>query len=101
MKTELELQIWLASQLPEELEYVHGERGDYFYWRHPKSVAVTPREWDYICRRVEEKLTRDQCHQYHDLLRDECNGPKAEMQAERWTFHKPWQDRAAALMKVL
>lgn len=96
----LPLQLFLAGQLPEEIEYVNGEKGDYFYWRYPRSVSITPREWDYIVRMVEEKLIKTQSrkdqyiHEIDKLVQD-----RNRVDIWKW-FTASWKTRASALMKI-
>ena len=66
--TELQLQLWLAKQLPEELVIIDWRDSScrcLIAWKG--SGQVTPREWDYIVRLVEERLTDQQWHMYSVL----------------------------------
>lgn len=87
--SELELQLFLAKELEGEIGY--SKVVEYFYWKTDTvpNTYVTPREWDYIVRRVEEKLTDEQ---------------RAEYGVKLWTRHwcgSPWSTSAIALRKVL
>lgn len=115
----LPLQLWLSKQLPEEIE-IHNEpdaeENGYwglFHWRDG-SGSIHETSWDYIVRRVEEKLTQDPRfkHNYGVTLALEV------LRAENAYFDEstkepilngfgfcdiallPWPTRTIALMKM-
>lgn len=60
--TDLELQLWLAKQLPDEI-VIYNVVTVTFAWIDG-NYSVTTREWDHIVRLVEEKLTDEQWGEY-------------------------------------
>lgn len=87
--TELDLQLFLAKQLPEEIAENPLYKG-VFVWKDERWPAcwsvVTPREWDYVTTRVaREKLYRRQKEEFIDMT----------------TTLDLWETRAIALMKLL
>ena len=105
--TDLPLQLFLAKQLPEEIEIqrvpVWNHKEPQFYWKDAVGGYVTPREWDYIVRSVEENLTIEQSSLYWVKLHKEA---EADANSGHWLDLKavgmaPWQTRAEALKKVL
>lgn len=97
--SDLELQLWLAKQLPKEVEYDPTETTP-FWWREDQYRFVTPREWDYIVRRVEEKLTDDEAGEYVEVL-TELSGADVEAGSPSFVaYFTSWQTRTIALMKV-
>lgn len=102
----LPLQLFLAKQLPEEIG-IYGQTGK-FTWRGQSSVGciaafVTPREWDYVARMVEEKLTEEQKERYLHKLQALQDGlfDKPFSALLWWTATAPWSTRTIALMKEL
>lgn len=97
--TDLQLQLWLTRQLPEEIEEGIGYG---FFWIVKSSQfpgpRVTPREWDYIVRKVEEKLTNEDLYLYTSYL---CEGAEDYTSAFRLQFLASWQTRTIALSKTL
>jgi hypothetical protein len=94
--TELYLKVFLAKQLPEEIEIFANL--NFFWIKGNLSVTarVTPREWDYIVRRVEDNLTEEQQEQYTLLVHSLVgNSPFW------WAIlHASWQTRAKALQHI-
>lgn len=101
--TELELQLWLAKQSD---DFHYNEASELFWWNKPefdgeRAPWVTFREWDYIVRRVEEKVENVSVY-YLKELRSLLGIPEA------WNLEgciykiatAPWPTRTIALMKV-
>lgn len=107
--SDLDLQLFLAKQLPEEIGYLPPSNPPawpaQFYWRESDIVfgtEVTPREWDYIVRCVEEKLTPSQRELYWFHLCEElqsCHIMSTALIVDAITCS--WQIRARALMQIL
>lgn len=100
----LPLQLWLAKQLPEEISYLR----DRFIWIDKGWVAnvfVTPREWDYIVQRVEDKVDIDAYAKalFLEVTKIEC-GKSENVCMNWWTLKRvttaPWPTRTIALMKL-
>ena len=106
---DLELQRWLASQLPEEImprnthggrEFIEPEAVAFSWWSDGKSV--TPREWDRVARMVEAKLTNEQLLEYDRHLESECWHVDGEFNDGRLSLIRAtWQQRTRALKGVL
>lgn len=109
--TELELQLWLASQLPEEIcprnehggrEFVESDAMKFAWW--DTGCIVTSREWPYVVSRVEEKLTELQRNQFVEHLIDLQRIGNEEVDGYTAAFlliHATWQTKSEALMKVI
>lgn len=112
MKTDDQtLQLWLAKQLPEEIyiedagifactldEALSVTPNIRYLWKTTELIRdwypVTPREWDYIARRVEEKLAAEEFQQYWWEL---CMAVKGNLQT---VCRSDWQTRTILMMKV-
>ncbi len=107
-ENELELKLFLQSQIPDEIvirDYWVGtprEGSNLIFFKTSNGEKVTDREWLEIARRVEEKLTHAQCYTYNSaLINEKPLRPEVDHESEKWTWHAPWQTRAKALRKVL
>jgi hypothetical protein len=94
--TDLELQLFLAREYGAEIRIERWKYELYFHWTdqledNGLQREVSPREWDYICRKVEEKLTDEQKLEYRNsLCMNNFN-----------VIFLSWTDRAIALRKVM
>lgn len=107
----LQLQIALANELPELLTIVPGGSGIEpeidFYWldsEFPHDGLVTPREWDWIVRECEKKLTEKQKELY--LLKLERiattgYGDLSHNDIDYLTVHATAAQRAEAFLRTL
>lgn len=97
--TDISLQLFLAKELEEEIE-IHKDGG--FAWSELRLETwpiprVTPREWDYVVRKVEERLTTSMMrgaymrHLWNPLRED----------SDFFSATASWQARAMALAKTL
>jgi len=98
--TDLELQLALAKELPEEIIINNGGQ---FYWRARNSETcirplVTPREWDWIVRECEKKLDESQWHVYDENV---CELYITGVTQIFMLLHAPWQTRAIAYFKTI
>lgn len=105
----LPLQLWLAKQLPQEIEIrdePQGKVSSFYKDEHRFDSSwsiVTPREWDYIVRRVEGKLMKEQQGNYVNEIIDLLEIEFGDCGFERAKFlitTAPWPTRTIALMKV-
>lgn len=107
--SDLDLQLALAEELP-ELLHIHqynttGALEDIvtdIEWVKDDYI-VTPREWDWIVREVEKKLTEEQ---QLDFMLHLCEGTKTHSDLGKWTvcdrlLTAPWQTRAIAYFKTI
>ena len=108
--TDLKLQRWLASQLPEEIRFRQGEsrRGyetsDAFFWvKGPKdrpNEKVTPREWLHVVSLVEAKLADEQLTKVAVKI-FKLPETQSIIGGSATLFRSTWQQRTRALMEVL
>lgn len=100
--TEIELKQFLASRLPETIEFdKHFER---FHWRNDSQGVIWPEikdtEWHHVVGLVEGQLSEDQLYSYGDtiikLLPKEIKGGILD-----FAIITKWPTRATALMEVL
>lgn len=105
MKTpsDLQLQLWLAKQLPEEIhtnpEDLNAAR---FVWRKTSRGPVDETSWDYIVRRVEEKLTDEQFTTYlHELWKVLGRPLHEKFSPTRDLWKSDYRPRAIALSQTL
>ena len=54
--TDLQLQLFLAKELPELIEIIIDEGIELIQWNDTVRL-VTPREWDWVVKEVEKKLS--------------------------------------------
>ena len=114
--TDLSLQLFLAKQLPEEIE-IGGLAAPweepYFRWKLEPAIPVTPREWDYIVRRVEDRFLvgLPRISTYISILETLTYWKPRYIEAEDGKQYlvgscyfscitAPWQTRARALQQV-
>lgn len=115
--TDLELQLWLAARLPEQLQ-VFQTADKSVWWIYPYGTGpVKDTEWDYIVRRIEQGLS-DYCGENgeHDsqreqfalaLLRQVATWPDnfhwgSQCDADFYKVaNASWQQRARALTATL
>ena len=107
---DLELQRWLASQLPELIE-THSTGPDEctFIWAgedngNGEAAQVTDREWDRVVRMVEAKLrTATQQNKYQAAAAEICweDHDRSDNQVVFNQLTATWQQRTRALMEVL
>jgi len=101
---ESKLQLFLAHQLPDVLDYnaQMASRGlPDFKWKHSNKsdmfddwFSVTDQEWLHICHLIEASLAADERDDYyytHLHKKDEDHS---------WTVSAPWQLRAEMLARV-
>lgn len=109
--TNLQLQLFLAQQLPEEIKaHKHQCRIKSCSLLHAPfdikwkniggGASVTPREWDYVVRRVEEKLTDEQYAEYTARL-EEKYYIATKGRSAKGSICAPWAARAITLSQTL
>ena len=86
----LPLQLFLAKQLPEEIEILSPDLGVTWFRKRVNQQIIDPWMWDYIVRRVEEKLSLSDKIVYCTKL--QTLAPPA---------FAPWPTRALALQSIL
>jgi len=97
----LPLQLFLAKQLTGIVPITEPETNTvvYFRWANEPHDKLTPREWDYVCRRIEEKLTFSQQVDYVREIAGRWDESGHVM--NEWALvTAPWPTRTIALMKV-
>jgi len=94
MTTDLDRQLFLAKQLPEEL-YLLDEDGPNVFWKDTNKI-VTPREWLHVVSLVEAKLTDNQ----HTVFRNYLEQHFPYGRTGR-AVSASWQVRTDALMEVM
>lgn len=102
--TDLELQIWLAEQLSEDIKQAarySDENGPFagtFVWLRGylerKLQTVTPHEWLHITHEVIKKLTWEQKSKMNDILYDITPEDKC-------MWENDWQTLAAAYFMTI
>ena len=112
MKTDIELQIWLAKQLPEliKTDYIPATlwamAHTSFIWLDGinDGMIVLPREWRSIVEDVEKTLNYDESLMYVSRLEAElrlfARKPTQEQRLKFELISATWQQRATALMMV-
>lgn len=109
--SDVELKLWLAKRLPEEIEVVEvywhpgysGSprmavwKGEYDESDYEYPILVNEREWYYVVRMVEEKLDTQQKYKYTDE-RIKLNELR---ETNDCTILDSWQEKAVALRNVL
>lgn len=108
--TDLQLKEFLARQLPEEIE-VKPWSGIFpvsFYWRDTGGLfdhggrRVDETSWDYVVRRVEEKLTDEQFTTYlHELWKVLGRPLHEKFSPTRDLWRSAYQPRTIALSQTL
>jgi len=99
--SELSLQLFLAKELPELLEVpIDKQEKKANPWPRWKEtgIYVNPREWDWIVREVEKRLTDEQRGRYIWLLTLGAHKPTT---SSILVLRASWQTRAIALAKTL
>lgn len=87
--TDLELQLWLAEELPQDIK-VHVWRAiqDTFEWRGAGGL-IREREWYYITHEVIKKLSWEQKSKMNDILYEITP-------ADKCMWENDWQTLAVA-----
>ena len=118
MNAELELQMFLASRLPEKIEFIPANNTDeldandaVFIWRDGSDESgiyneIADTEWLAICAMVEEGLSEEQWYRYGLALRKFWNKNKTATELVALPYpwfliHASWPQRAQALKEVL
>ena len=112
------MKLAVASLLPDKIAIRDPEKGveldqeillpggPIAVWRDT-AKKVADREWLHVCWLAERTLTREECHEYHDALRNletaplcrECHEGKRPW-AERWTFNVGWEFKIEHICRV-
>ena len=92
MKTDLDRKVFLASKLPEVIEF---DEDCFWFEDTPYATPVTEREWDWVVKEAACRLSDMSKQQYENLVYLNGNSP---------VYQRPcfatWQQRCDALMEM-
>lgn len=99
--TELGLKLALAKELPELIEEVWEAKGGYDYFRWlDTNREITDREWDWVVRKCEKKLTDYEWTIFTRLLGEVLTKREKNSILYKSWLELNWQQRATAYFKV-